>query len=192
MSRLFAQLFAAVPAMALFSRRSEPQPSGVSSAAAPAIADVPVRYRPRLVVQLLADHETLRVLMRKLLGVSCDRNDDARIRCLREVASVFRNASLLKATQLYPYLRWGLEKDRFAARQLAAMHAEVLRLSSRIEATFEEYLDGPWLGEQRQRFVDDMVRIAHLVSTSLKHEEAGLFPLYMPPGQYRHVLGARH
>lgn len=191
MSRLLAQLFAAVPAVAFFSRRSEPQRAGAPTALAPT-ADVPVRYRPRLVAQLLSDHETLRALMRKLLGASCDRNDDVRIRCLREVALAFRNASLLKATQLYPYLRWGLEKDRFAARQFAAMHADVLRSSTRIEATFEEYLDGPWLGEQRQRFVDDMVRIANLISAALRQEEAGLFPLYMPPGQYRHVLGARH
>src|SRR5690606_30637312 len=98
--------------------------------------------------------------------------------------------SLVKATQLYPYLRWGLEKDRFAARQFAAVHGEVMRSVARVEATFEEYLGGPWLGEQRRRFVDDVVKVANLISAALKHEEAGVFPLYLPPGQYRHVRGA--
>lgn len=190
MSRLLEHLFAAVPAAALFPRRSGSRSGEARRNDAVVGPDVPVRFRPRLISQLLQDHETLRALVRKLIGVCCGNDEDACVNSLREVAAAFRHASLVKATQLYPYLRWGLEKDRFAVRQLAAVHVEVMRSVGRVETMFEEYLGGPWLGEQRQRFVNDVVKVANLISVALKHEEAGVFPLYLPPGQYRHVRGA--
>lgn len=190
MSRLLEHLFAAVPAVALFPPRATARRGEARRGDAAAVPDVPVRYRPRLITQLLEDHETLRALVRRLLGVCCGNDEDACINGLREVATAFRHTSLVKATQLYPYLRWGLEKDRFAARQFAAVHGEVMRSVGRVETTFEEYLGGPWLGEQRQRFVGDTVKVANLIAAALKHEEAGVFPLYLPPGQYRHVRGA--
>lgn len=179
MARLLEHLFATGPVPVTFPRRADP-----------VAADVPVRFRPRLIAQLLQDHETLRALIRSLLDVCRGRDEDACINGLREVAAAFRHLSLVKATQLYPYLRWGLENDRFAARQFNAVHAEVLRAVRRVESIFEEYLDGPWLGEQRQRFLTDVVKAARLLAGALKHEEAGVFPLYLPPGQYRHVRNA--
>lgn len=148
---------------------------------------VPVRFRPRLIAQLLQDHEALRVSVRALIDACRRRDEDARIVGLRHVAAMFRRLSLTKATLLYPYLRWGLQNDRVAARQFVAVHGEVLRVASRVEAVLDEYLAGPWLGHQRRRLVADVAKAAQQLAALLKQEEACVFPLYLPPGQYRHV-----
>jgi hypothetical protein len=148
---------------------------------------VPVRFRPRLVGQFLQDHDTLRLIMRALLDACRVRDEDAQIVGLRNVAAAFRRLCLVKSVQLYPYLRWGVENDRMATIQFKALHAEVQQGVQRVEAILLEYLEGPWLSERRRRLVGDVSRMARQLGQVLKQEEANLFPLYMPPGQYRNV-----
>ena len=151
---------------------------------------VPVRFRPRLVTQLLQEHETLRMLMRALLDACRGRDEDARILGLRDVAATFRRISLTKSVHLYPYLRWALENDRLAVIQFKALQADVQRSLHGAEAILSEYLDGPWLSETRRRLIGEVARLARLLGSALKQEEANVFPLYLPPGQYRHVRDA--
>ncbi|MEP7041564.1 MAG: hypothetical protein ABI843_00790 [Dokdonella sp.] len=151
---------------------------------------VPVRYRPRLVTQLLQEHETLRMLVRALLDACRGRDEDARILGLRDIAATFRRLSLTKSVHLYPYLRWGLENDRMAVIQFKALQAEVQRSVQSVESILCEYLEGPWLSETRRRLIGDIARLARLLGQALKQEEANVFPLYLPPGQYRHVRDA--
>lgn len=149
-----------------------------------------LRFRPRLIGQLLQDHQDLRAAMRALLDACRHPDEDRRIHALREVAAIFRRSGLAKSAQLYPYLRWGFQNDRFAARQLEAVHVEVSRGMRGVDAMLEEYLAGPWLSGQRRRFVADAARAAQRLAGALKREEASVFPLYLPPGQYRHVRDA--
>lgn len=149
-----------------------------------------IRFRPRLIGQLLQDHQDLRAAMRALLDACRHPDEDRRIHALRAVAATFRRSGLAKAAQLYPYLRWGLQSDRFASRQFDAVHADVLRAMRGVEAMLEEYLAGPWLGGQRGRFLADVAKAAQGLAAALKLEEASVFPLYLPPGQYRHVRSA--
>lgn len=177
MARLIERLFAVAPPRARI-------PSHAEEADA---EHVPVRFRPRLIAQLLHEHGVLRASMRNLLDACRRRDEDAQILGLREVAATFRRLELVKATQLHPYLRWGLERDRMATIQLKAMQADVQRALREVEAVLDEYLGGPWLRAQRERFVAEVARVAHLLAVALKLEEATVFPLYLPPGQYRHV-----
>jgi hypothetical protein len=151
---------------------------------------MPVRFRPRLVNQLLQEHENLRALMRALLDACRAPDEDARIIGLRNVADAFRQMSLTKSVQLYPYLRWALESDRMATIQFKALQADVQRSLRNAEAILGEYLEGPWLSATRRRLVGDIARLAGLLGRALKQEEANMFPLYLPPGQYRHVRDA--
>jgi hypothetical protein len=148
---------------------------------------VPVRYRPRLLAQFQQDHDVLRLVVRGLLDACRVRDEDAQIVGLRNVAAAFRRICLVKSVQFYPYLRWGLEHDRMASIQFKAMHAEIQQGVQRVEAMLLEYLDGPWLSERRRRLVGDVSRMARQLAQSLRLEEANVFPLYLPPGQYRNV-----
>lgn len=146
-----------------------------------------VRFRPRLIAQLLRDHEVTRQQMRALLDACRAHDEDAEITCLRRFADSFRRSGLIKSVQLYPYLRWALEKDRMATIQFKSTHRELERSTLLIEAVFTDYLDAPWDSYRRRRFVHDVVRIAGLFSQALRQEESTLLPLYMPPGQYRYI-----
>ena len=148
-----------------------------------------VRYRPRLTAQILRDHEVIRRELRALLDACRAHDEDAEIACLRRFAESYRRTGLSKSVQLYPYLRWALEKDRMATIQFKSMHRELERSALLIEAVLTDYLDSPWDSYRRRRFVHDVVRIAGLFSQSLRQEESTLLPLYMPPGQYRYVDG---
>lgn len=156
-------------------------------APAPAPEHVPVRYRPRLVADLLRDHAELRTAVRGLLDACRGRDEDARVFALRAVAAKFRGLALAKSVHLYPYLLWALANDRFATIQLKSMRADVERSLQSAEAILEEYLGGPWLQATRSRLVGEAARLAHLVGPALVAEEASVFPLYLPPGHYRHV-----
>jgi hypothetical protein len=108
---------------------------------------------------------------------------------MRRFADGFRRTGLIKSVQLYPYLRWALEKDRMATIQLKSTHRELERSSLLIEAVLTDYLDSPWDSYRRRRFVHDVVRIAGLFAQMLRQEESTLLPLYAPPGQYRYIDG---
>jgi hypothetical protein len=148
-----------------------------------------VRFRPRLTAQLLRDHEVSRQQMRALLDACRAHDEDAEITGLRRFADSYRRSGLIKSVQLYPYLRWALEKDRMATIQFKSTHRELERSTLLIEAVLTDYLDAPWDSYRRRRFVHDVVRIAGLFSQALRQEESTLLPLYMPPGQYRYIDG---
>lgn len=155
--------------------------------AAPAPEHVPVRYRPRLVADLLRDHAELRAAVRGLLDACRGRDEDARVLALRAVAVAFHGLALAKSVHLYPYLVWALGNDRFATIQLKALRADVERSLQAAGAILDEYLGGPWLQATRNRLAGEAARMAHLIGPALAAEEAGIFPLYLPPGQYRHA-----
>ena len=178
---MFERLFGGLPARSV-------QPAVVEAQAE--FEPAPVRFRPRLISQFTQDHAQLRAAVRGLLDACRRRDEDAQIVGLRSVAAEFRRISLTKSVQLYPYLRWGLENDRVATIQFKAVHAEVQRASEQIDAILAEYLQGPWLSAVRRRLMADVIRLAHLLAQALRSEETSLFPLYLPPGQYRHVRHA--
>ena len=149
-----------------------------------------VRFRPRLTAQILRDNEVTRQQLRALLDACRAHDEDAEISCLRRFADSYRRTGLVKTIQLYPYLRWALEKDRSASIQFKSTHRELERTTLLIEAVLTDYLDAPWDSYRRRRFVHDIVRTAQLFSQALRQEEATLLPLYMPPGQYRYVNGS--
>lgn len=148
-----------------------------------------VRFRPRLIAHILGDHEASRREMRALLDACRAQDEDAEIVCMRRFADGFRRVALIKSVQLYPYLRWALEKDRMATIQFKSTHRELERSTLLIEAVLTDYLDAPWDSYRRRRFVHDVVRIAGFFAQMLRQEEATLLPLYMPPGQYRYIDG---
>lgn len=168
--------------------QTRPQPAADPAAHDAALSGA-VRFRPRLTAQILRDHEVTRQQMRALLDACRAQDEDAEIVCLRRFADNFRRTGLTKSVQLYPYLRWALERDRMATIQFKSTHRELERSTLLIEAVLTDYLDAPWDSYRRRRFVHDVVRIAALFSQSLRQEESTLLPLYMPPGQYRYVDG---
>ncbi|MGH8172585.1 MAG: hypothetical protein ACREPX_05525, partial [Rhodanobacteraceae bacterium] len=137
-----------------------------------------MRFRPRLTAQLLRDHEVTRQQIRALLDACRAQDEDAQIACLRRVADSFRRTCLAKSVQLYPYLRWALEKDPMATIQFKSTHRELERSTLLIEAVLTDYLDAPWDSGRRRRFVHDVVRIAGLFAQIVRQEESTLLPLY--------------
>ncbi len=148
-----------------------------------------VRYRARLTAEILREHEVIRREMRALLDACRAQDEDAQITCMRRFADSFRRVGLVKSVQLYPYLRWALEKDRIATIQFKSTYREIERATLLIEAVLTDYLDAPWDSHRRRRFVHDVVRVAGLFAQMLRQEESTLLPLYMPPGQYRYMDG---
>lgn len=148
---------------------------------------VPVRFRPRLIAELVQEHETVRGAMRAVLDACRCHDEDAQIIGLQRFAVTFRHLCLAKSVQLYPYLRWALEQDRMATIQFKAVLAEVQRSVRGIEALLDDYLEAPWLSERRHRVMMDVAAIAHRLAPAMQQEEANIFPFYLPPGQYRYV-----
>lgn len=174
----------------LFGSRSKDSFSLTSDAADSLESDfVPVRFRPRLIAELLQEHDALRNALRTVLDACRARDEDAQIIGLQGFATAFRHICLVKSVQLYPYLRWALEQDRLATIQFKAVLAEVQRSVRGIEALLDDYLESPWLNDRRRRVALDIASIAHRLGPALKQEEANIFPFYLPPGQYRYVRG---
>ncbi|MGA9342488.1 MAG: hypothetical protein WBV61_09190 [Rhodanobacteraceae bacterium] len=145
------------------------------------------RFRPRLVDELSGENLAACAEMRAVLDACRAHDEEAQIVNLRKFAVAFRRIGLAKSVFFYPYLRWALENDQVATTQFKSMHAEVDRHALCIEAILSEYLGGPWDRDQRRRFVSEVVRIANFFSKALRVEESLLYPLYLPPGQYRYV-----
>ena len=56
-----------------------------------------------------------------------------------------------------------------------------------VEALRTEYLGAPWHRGSRWHFVTDVAHAAGALGQLRRQEESTLFPLYLPPGQYRHI-----
>ncbi|WP_156804242.1 hypothetical protein [Rhodanobacter fulvus] len=149
----------------------------------------PVRYRQRLVAELKLDAATARGLMRALLDACRGSDESTQIACLQDFADGFRRTALIKSVQFYPYLRCALEHDTMAMMHFNEVQTEAQRHVLRIEAILVEYLGAPWDATCRRRFVPDVARAASLLGRLLRQEESTLFPLYLPPDQYRYLAG---
>ena len=158
-----------------------------AAAELPADDLLPVRYRPRLVAELLLDGATARSLMRALLDACRSRDEDLQIARLRNFADCFHRTTLLKGVQFYPYLNWALGRDTATMIHFRSVQADVQRHALGIEAILTEYLGAPWNRGSRRHFVADVARAAGALGQLLRQEESTLFPLYLPPGQYRHI-----
>ena len=153
----------------------------------PADDRLPVRYRPGLVAELLVDGATARSLMRALLDACRSRDEDLQIARLRNFADCFHRTTLLKGVQFYPYLNWALGRDTGTMIHFRSVQADVQRHALGIEAILTEDLGAPWNRGSRRHFVADVARAASALSQLLRQEESTLFPLYLPPDQYRHI-----
>lgn len=149
--------------------------------------DFPVQFRPRLVPGLRHCHASAHEAMRSLLDRCRAGHTDEAVARMRFFAEVFRRAGLAKSVHLYPYLRWALRNDVLATMQLRAIHRSVDLASTQVEATMSAYLEAPWGPLQRRRFVRDVAAAARTFVQIVREEEASVFPLYLPPGQYKFV-----
>ncbi len=125
--------------------------------------------------------------MRSLLDRCRAGHADEAVARMRFFAEVFRRAGLAKSVHLYPYLRWALRNDVSATMQLRAIHRSVDLASTQVEATMSAYLEAPWGPLHRRRFVRDVAAAARTFVQIVREEEASVFPLYLPPGQYKFV-----
>jgi len=145
-----------------------------------------IRYRPRLVPELIADHALLRKDMRAVLDACRLNDEDAQIIGLQRFAIEFRRVGLSKSVLLYPYLRWATARSPIASSQLQSLHAATNAQILGVDALLREYLEGPWLKAQRRRLYGDIAKIARMLGHMCRLEESALFPLYLTPGHYRH------
>lgn len=106
---------------------------------------------------------------------------------MRFFAEVFRRVGLTKSVQLYPYLRWALRHAPAATMQLCAVQRHLDAATMRVDATMSGYLEAPWGPGRRHRFARDVAGSARTFAQILREEEASIFPLYLPPGQYTFV-----
>lgn len=148
---------------------------------------LPVRYRPHLVAELLVDGSTARGLMRALLDACRSHDEDLQIARLRNFADCFQRTTLIKQVQLYAYLHWALGRHTNTMLHFRTVQADVQRHVLGIQSVLTEYLGAPWLRAQRRRFVQDMAHMATSLGQLLRLEESTLFPLYLPYGQYRYL-----
>jgi hypothetical protein len=148
---------------------------------------LPVRYRPHLVAELLVDGSTARGLMRALLDACRSHDEELQIARLRNFADCFQRTTLLKQVQFYAYLHWALGRDATTMLHFRTVQADVQRHALGIQSLLAEYLGAPWLRAQRRRFVQDMAHMATALAHLLRLEESTLFPLYLPYGQYRYL-----
>lgn len=145
-----------------------------------------IRFRPRLVPELVADHAQLRKNMRAVLDACRLDDEDAKILGLQRFATEFRRVGLGKSVLFYPYLRWATARSRVASSHLHALHTEANAQMLGIDAILRDYLQGPWLKAQRRRLHADIAKMARMLGHLCRLEESALFPLYLTPGHYRH------
>ena len=178
------------PLSGIFSRGHGPPPTQAEDSGATVSGRTAVHYRPRLVAELMLHHATARRLVRSLLDACRHGDETLQIARLRDFADCFHRLRLIKNVQLYPYLRWALQDDAATLLPFQAVQTEVQQCALRVEAVLTEYLSAPWDAMCRRRFVPDVARAVSLFGQILRQDETTLFPLYLPPDQYRYVTDA--
>lgn len=144
-----------------------------------------IAYKPGLVEELQAEHRKLVELYQSLVLAHRRGDYDASVAHLKYFTYALRAHLLKENVHLYVYLKHALRHDAELTNVMAGMRGEMGRIGRTLNDFVLRYTSSPWDAEARENLLGELATISEILTHRIRHEEDVLYPMYMPPSQYR-------
>ncbi|HNQ49556.1 MAG TPA: hemerythrin domain-containing protein [Hydrogenophilus thermoluteolus] len=160
-------------------KQSEPQDQGVAPG-------THLRYDPSLVPSLIADHRKLLEIFDKV-GEALKQKDSGLLKeRLEEFEDVLRGHLLTESVRLYVYLQHSLQGDEWNAALINDLRREMQHIGKAVIDYLQKYRETfEWNDIVWENFAAESAKIGNVLAKRIQTEESVLYPLYLPPEDYR-------
>lgn len=148
-----------------------------------------LHYDPNLVTGLIEDHHTLLGIFTQVIH-AMDEKDMALVKeKLTELGDALRGHLLKENIRFYVYLQHSLEDDAENAAIMHEFRNEMQHIGKAVADFLLKYTaenDG-WVWDEKmwQNFQEEIGGIGKVLTKRIQTEENILYPLYLPPAEYR-------
>lgn len=145
-----------------------------------------LHYDPQLVHELLADHGRLVELFQDVSRLAQQRDSEALTEQLARFGDNLRGHVLKENVRLYVYLRHSLQADEDSLAIMQEFAHEMHQIGRAVSDFLRKYTQVPhWDDSQWAVFDRDLSAVGKVLTRRIQTEENTLYPLYLPPGDYR-------
>lgn len=145
-----------------------------------------LHYDPRLVTELSADHVSLLSLFKEIAALAERRDSSALTDRLTRFGDLLRGHVLKENVRLYVYLKHTLQSDEDSLAIMQQFAQEMHHIGRAVTDFLQKYHEvEEWDASQWAVFARDLGNVGKVLSRRIETEENTLYPLYLPPGDYR-------
>lgn len=163
------------------------QPKQASASGGGAVASgTQLHYDPNLVPSLVADHRALAGIFGEVVAALEQKNMARAKEKLGEFGDALRGHLLKENVRFYVYLQHSLEGDNENAAIMHEFRREMQHIGKAVADFLHKYTaEGEWDEKMWQSFQQEAGGIGKVLTKRIETEENILYPLYLPPQEYR-------
>lgn len=162
------------------------QQDQVSAPAGAVAAGTQLHYDPGLVPSLVSDHHALIGIFGEITTAMEQKNVVFTKEKLGEFGDALRGHLLKENVRFYVYLQHSLEGDAENAAIMQEFRREMQHIGKAVSDFLHKYTaEGEWDGQMWQSFQQEVGGIGKVLTKRIQTEENVLYPLYLPPQEYR-------
>ncbi len=162
------------------------QQDPVSAPAGAVVAGTQLHYDSNLVPNLVSDHHALIGIFGEIAAAMEQKNVMRTKEKLGEFGDALRGHLLKENVRFYVYLQHSLEGDAENAAIMQEFRREMQHIGKAVADFLHKYTaEGEWDGQMWQSFQQEVGGIGKVLTKRIQTEENVLYPLYLPPQEYR-------
>lgn len=145
-----------------------------------------LHFNPELIVELKADHHRLVALFSELVDTARQRASQPLTERLALFGDSLRGHVLKENVRLYVYLKHNLQSDEDSLAIMQEFAHEMHQIGRAVTDFLHRYTKvEQWDDAQWAVFSRDLDAIGKVLTRRIETEENTLYPLYLPPSNYR-------
>jgi hypothetical protein len=162
------------------------QPKQPAAAAGGMASGTQLHYDPGLVPSLVSDHQALLGIFGEIAAAMEQKNVTRTKDKLGEFGDALRGHLLKENVRFYVYLQHSLERDKENAAIMHEFRKEMQHIGKAVADFLHKYTaEGEWDEKMWQSFQQEVGGIGKVLTKRIQTEENILYPLYLPPQEYR-------
>ena len=141
-----------------------------------------IRFDPKLVSELKADHVQLISLFNEISTITAQRDNQLLNRQLGKFGSTLQGHILKENVRFYVYLKSSLQEDEDNLFIMQGFSQEMQQIGRSVTDFLHKYTNiAQWDGAQWTVFDRDLKEIGAVLRKRFESEEKTLYPLYLSP-----------
>lgn len=144
-----------------------------------------IRFDPKLVSELKADHGQLISLFQEIVRATDQHDSELLIKHLGKFGNTLRGHILKENVRFYVYLKSSLQSDESSLAIMHEFSLEMQQIGRAVTDFLHKYTSvAQWDEAQWAVFDRDLNAVGKVLTKRIETEENMLYPLYLPPGSY--------
>lgn len=150
------------------------------------IGNTEIAYHENLLSKFNSDHQKLLRLFNETAKAAESSNESLTKTRLRQFSSVLQGHVLEENVKLYVYLDHALKNDKRNHEVIIKYKSEMQSISKLVNKFVLKYVQlTEWEKHKWESFESELKSLGDALVARIESEESILYPLYLPPAEYR-------